>query len=104
MTPSDELLKQILQLSERMLELARGGDWDAVLPLEKERRDLIVDCFAQGNSFRNIERATRRIQKILDMDSSLVSLGAGYRGELAAALQNLQRGRNATQAYHHCGR
>ena len=104
MTQSDERLNEILQLSHRMHALAADGDWDAVFPLENRRRNLIADCFAPDIPFRDPELAARRIQRILDLDRSLMDMGVAQRQELGTALKELHRGRSAAKAYQRCER
>ncbi len=104
MKAGDELLNAIVQLSHRMHDLAVEGNWNEVVRLEQERRDLIADCFAPDNPFQDNERAARRIRRILDRDRGLMAMGEDHKSELGATLQKVQRGRSAARAYDRCGR
>ncbi len=104
MSAGDELLNTIVQLSDQMHELAGQGNWEEVVRLETERRDLIAVCFAKDNPFQDNELAARRIRRILDLDRGLMAMGEDHRGELGKTLQKVQRGRNAARAYRRCSR
>ncbi len=104
MVHGDASLDKLVQLSRRMHDLAAVGDWDAVVGLEKERRDLIAACFSGDNPFQDIELAARRIAQILDLDGRLLEISAAQKTEVGAALNKLQQGRSAISAYEECTR
>lgn len=94
---ANPMLDQALQLSQRMASLGAEGDWAQVVELEKQRSGLLERAFAGEVSVD--ELMASQIRAILDLDRELMSLGVAARGEVAAELGLMQRGRKGSQAY-----
>jgi len=104
MANADQLLAQLLDLSQHLYALASRGEWDEVVKLEGERRELIQACFTPDASFEDPQATVQQIQKIMDIDARVMELGGKARTEAAQALSDIQRGRQAVSAYDKAGR
>lgn len=97
-----QLLEQALQLSQQMSELAESGDWDAVIELESQRRQLLEQTFATKAPID--EALAKGIRRILELDKALVGKSLEIRDEVAAELSQFNRERKAVGAYRSAGR
>jgi len=104
MASADQLLVELVAQSQTIFELATRGEWEEVVKLESERRELIQACFAPNASFDAPQVAAQQIQEIMDIDARVMELGGKARAEAAQALSDIQRGRQAVSAYDKAGR
>lgn len=96
MTPA---LAQLSDQTQRLLALARSGDWDAVTQLEAERRPLLRSTFDPASAVTQSEPYQRVLRDILDADREIMSLAAQRRDDLRNQLQSVGQGRSAMRAY-----
>jgi thiamine pyrophosphate-dependent acetolactate synthase large subunit-like protein len=104
MTSADQLLVELVAQSQNIFELAARGEWEEVVKLESDRRELMQACFAPDASFDDPQVAAQQIQEIMDIDARVMELGGKARTEAAQALSDIQRGRQAVSAYDKVGR
>jgi hypothetical protein len=99
MSPSRHgLLDEALAISRRMAELGGLGEWEAVVALEPQRRQLLEQAFATHAP--PDEFVTDRVRAILDLDKRLMAQSLEAREQVAREIAQHGRGRRATQAYH----
>jgi len=96
-------LETLVTQSRRIYELAVDEEWEKVAELESERQCLIEKCFSSKATFEEPEMAARYIQEIIDLDKKVIAMGVDAQKVLGNALGDLQRGRQATQAYQKVG-
>lgn len=92
-----QLLDDALYMSRRMAELGDAGEWDAVIALEPERRNLLEQAFATHAPAD--EFVTERVRAILDLDKRLMAQSAEARDRIADELGQSSRARKAAGAY-----
>jgi hypothetical protein len=97
-----QLLDQALALSEQMVELGDGSDWEAVIALEPQRRALLEQAFATHAPVDDV--ITQRVQAILDLDRQLMAITLEARDRAATEIGQASKGRKATSAYRNAGR
>ena len=85
-----------------MAELGDAGDWDAVIELEPQRRQLLEQAFATHAPVD--ELIADRVRAILDLDRQLMSQSIAARDQVVAEISRASRGRKATSAYQQAGR
>ena len=103
MAPSrHRLLEDALDMSRRMAELGDAGDWDAVVEIEPQRRDLLEKAFATHSPVD--ELVAERVKAILELDKQLMQQSMAARDRIAAELGHANKGRKATNAYQAAGR
>ncbi len=96
-------LSQILELSQRMLLSAKGGDWEDVVRLEEERHHLIEQIFPLNPKAADADSDAAALREILAMDSQVAKLGVEAKEEARGILAKLQKGRRAAHAYQKTG-
>ena len=98
MIPSrHQLLNDALDMSRRMASLGDVGDWDAVLELEPERRNLLEQAFSTHAPAD--ELVAERVRAILDLDKRLMAQSIEARDRIADELSHTSKGRKAANAY-----
>jgi hypothetical protein len=96
------LLDDALDLSRRMAELGESGEWESVIALEAERRQLLEQAFATHLPADEI--VADRVKAILEFDRRLMSRSLDARERVAAELAATNKGRKAANAYQAAGR
>ena len=96
-------LEQLVKQSRRMHELAVDGEWEQVVALESERQNQMDKFFSSQVTYDDPKLAARYIQEIIDLDKKIIAMGVDAQKILGNALGDLQRGRQATQAYQKVG-
>ena len=89
----------ILDLSEHMLEQAREGNWHTVQAIEAKRRVLIQEYFSYPPVHSDAAMLSQQIRTVLELDDQVNALCRENRNDLAESLEEMSRGRQATQAY-----
>ncbi len=92
-----QLLDDALDMSRRMASLGDAGEWDAVIELEPERRNLLERAFATHAPADEI--VAERVRAILDLDKRLMAQSIEARDRIAEELGQTSRGRKAASAY-----
>ena len=92
-----QLLDDALDMSRRMASLGDAGEWDAVIELEPERRNLLERAFATHAPADEI--VAERVRAILDLDKRLMAQSIESRDRIAEELGQTSRGRKAASAY-----
>jgi len=92
-----QLLNEALEMSRRMASLGGAGDWDAVIDLEPERRNLLEQAFA--THVPADELVADRVRAILDLDKQLMAMSIEARDRIADELGHTNKARKATSAY-----
>jgi hypothetical protein len=97
-----QLLNDALVMSQRMAALGEDGDWEAVIELEPQRRELLEQAFA--THVPADEFVAQRVRAILDLDKRLMAQSIEARDRIAAELSQASKGRKATTAYEAAAR
>jgi len=96
-----QLLNDALEMSRRMASFGDIGDWDAVIELEPERRNLLEQAFSTHAPAD--ELVAERVRAILDLDKRLMAQSIEARDRVADELSQSSKGRKATSAYQSAG-
>lgn len=94
-----EKLREALDLTRRMLDEARQGNWERVQWLENRRHFLLRNCFDMADVLPSPEAVHRLLHRIMEVDREVASRVSTARDETMAVLGELQRGKAATRAY-----
>ena len=78
------LLANVLLMTQHMLEIARGDNWQQVADLEGERRELLNECFASAVAPEHSEIFSEALAAMLHLNEELVSLLDSAKAEAAA--------------------
>ena len=94
-----ERLAAVLLLTERMLNLAKLGDWDQVADSERCRQGLLEDCFDSEVQPHNSELFSEAIAAMLHMNEELMVLLAQARTEASVSFSRDKKGHEAVAHY-----
>ena len=92
-----QLLDDALAMSRRMAQLGDDGNWEAVIELEPQRRELLEEAFA--THVPADEFVAQRVRAILDLDKRLMAQSVEARDRIAEELSRTSKGRKAANAY-----
>jgi len=104
MSESNQLLPEIVRLSQAMRMEGRRADWEKVRELEHRRRGLIATCFPLPASEHDPQWAGDQIREIIDLSREVIEMAEQERLATSASLGKLNKGRQASQAYHRVGK
>jgi hypothetical protein len=94
-----EALTGIIEISQRMLVLARQNQWGSVAELESERKLLVEACFKQPTPEQDSPQVAAAIREVLRINQELVELGGRWRQFLGTEIHTHNQGRAAAAAY-----
>jgi hypothetical protein len=89
----------ILAHTRDMLKAARAGDWDRVIPLERERHARIAQFFSSAPAPHEAAWVRSGIIEILESDEHLLMLCQTRRDDASSGIVDLHRKAAANQAY-----
>ncbi len=92
-------LEKIVELSGSMLKYARAGEWEQVLQMEPQKRELIEQTFPLDDTNGDIASIIKQIQKISSLDQETMQLAAKSSKEFSGLLSKMNTGRQAVAAY-----
>ena len=78
-----ERLAAVVLLTERMLTLAKAGDWDQVSDSERCRQTLLNDCFESEVQPHNSQLFSEAIAAMLHMNEEMIGLLEAAREHVA---------------------
>ena len=78
----------LVELSQRMLDAAEGGDWSAVERLDQDRRSALRELAAEAAAAGNLEEQIVRLRDVAAMDGRLRRIAETAR---RAALDDVRR-------------
>jgi hypothetical protein len=96
-----QLLDEALALTKRMAQLGDGDDWQAVVELEPQRRQLLQRAFATQLPVDEV--MAERVRAILDLDKHLMALTVSAKERIAGDISRSNKGRAAANAYRSAG-
>lgn len=100
-----ELLQEALNLTRKMRDAARVGDWESLTAWEGMRRALLDRRFeglppSPGDTAENQSLHTL-VLDILDIDREVLALSIQARNEAETVLSQIRAGKAAMRAYRH---
>lgn len=96
--------RRLLELTREMLDLGRDGDWVLFAQREEERQNLSRAIFATPVPREAAPAVAECIRRVLDLDQELITLAEAHRDKAARAMREVQRGRQAADAYRRFSR
>ncbi len=100
----EQLVRELLDLTRTMLDLARAGDWALLAAKEDERQRLARDLFATPVPPEAAPVVADCVRQVLSLDQELLQLTEAGREEAAKALKESQKGQQAAAAYRRFSR
>ncbi len=94
-----ERLAAVVLLTERMLNLAKDGDWEQVTESERCRQSLLEDCFETEVQPQNSEIFSEAIAAMLHMNEELLARLQHAREEASLSFSGERRGHQAVAHY-----
>jgi hypothetical protein len=98
-TPRFQALRDIIEITQQMLIMARENQWQQVVEMEAERRRLVEVCFQRPTSEQDAPDVAAAIGEILRINEEVAELGQQWRGRLGTEIQTHKVGRAASATY-----
>ena len=101
-------LKQFLNISQKMLELAKNNDWEKLSDLEIDRKKIMQSFFeaknsADNNSTDNLEhnpdKVEQVIKNVLSINEKIEQLAQKEKATIGQQLHGLKKKQNVHSAY-----
>ncbi len=92
-------LRQLLQLTEEIVQSAREKDWDAMIEKEQQRRSLLREFFQHSIALNEVSHIEETIRQVMALDRKIISLAEAGKLEILKKMRNLSAGRHAIDAY-----
>lgn len=96
---AEDLPEKILEQSRAMLELARRGDWQKLIPLATERDELVYRFFSEDPHAGDSRRVAEILNEVFHLNRKVEALARKGREQTREGLQQVQEGRKALRAY-----
>jgi hypothetical protein len=82
-----------------MLQLAEAEEWEEIVGLEAERRQLIATAFPLTAEQAAIPSTVTDLEQIIELDHRLMGLCTKAQRKIGSVLGKIHKGRQATTAY-----
>lgn len=92
-------LAYVLGLTQDMLRLADDGDWDKVARLEQDRREDLIDCFAQARPAGDAELVAQAMATLLHLNEELMAKLKAARSSVMEQGAEFTKNRSAASSY-----
>ncbi len=92
-------LKQIVEQTNQMLNLAMTGEWERLVEMEKERRQHLMRYFAPDQLGSLPPQATRELEHIIQQDNKIKALAEEARTEVMGHLGRVKQAKQVNNAY-----
>ena len=96
-------LKQFLNISQKMLELAKNNDWEKLSDLEIDRKKIMQSFFEAKNSADNLEHNSDKVEQViknvLSINEKIEQLAQKEKATIGQQLHGLKKKQNVHSAY-----
>jgi len=93
---------KVLRLTQRMLEMAEQGEWEALGQLEQERSRSLDSLFQHPQIPDALHTIAQALQHVVELDRQCIALGQQARDAMAAELNLQAQGERAVRTYLDC--
>lgn len=87
-------------LTSRMIDAARGGDWDTVSSLDQQRRPCFAGLDVASLDMGDLEKSLDGFRALMAMDGQLRSMAESARSQAIGELRQARGRQRATARYH----
>lgn len=91
--------RQVVSLSEQMLDMAHQSQWLQFEETEKQRQILLTEIFKHNAITDMLPKITHFLQQILDYDNESIQLGERARLDTLAELSSIHTNIHAVGTY-----
>ncbi len=99
MSQLQDNLDQAMDLSQRILSLARNAEWGEMERLDRQRLPLLQTLFNDPDLTAQLEGHEQQIETILSLNEQALAVCSEARGGMLKMSRNLKQGRVALKAY-----
>lgn len=98
-TRRTQVLRDIIEVSEAMLVMARENEWERVALLEAERRVMVQGCFERTSREQDAPEVAVAIKEILRLNQEVADLAGSWKDQVGADIRTQNVGRTAAAIY-----
>ncbi len=92
-------LDTLLKMTAEMVDLARSGEWEQLVPLEQRRGRLLREYYAADRLESLPPQARDAIEEIQRQDLKVMNLAQGARNEVVGHLGRMKQVKQINDAY-----
>ena len=96
-------LKQFLDISQQMLELAKNNNWEDFSDLEIDRKKIMQSFFETKNSADNSQHSSDKVEQViknvLSINEKIEQLAQKEKVTIGQQLHDLKKKQNVHSAY-----
>jgi len=96
------LARQVVTMSEQMLDMAHQSQWLSFEKTEKQRQKLLNKIFEHPSIIDMLPKIASFLQQVLDFDNESMQLGEIARHDTLHELSIIRSNVNAVSAYQQC--
>ncbi len=98
--PLNEVLHQVIALTEKSIELAQAELWDQLVDNEASRQATVADLQPILDELESLPDDSReKLEQLIGLNDTLANLCSSRREELASSIKQMSTGRHANKAY-----
>ncbi|HHS83571.1 MAG TPA: flagellar protein FliT [Gammaproteobacteria bacterium] len=92
-------LRQLLALTEGILQDAKQKEWESMMEKEQARRTLMEEFFQQESTIQETVQIEEVARQIMSLDKKIIAMAEAGKLEILKKMRNLSAGQNAVDAY-----
>jgi len=92
-------LRQLLTLTEGILQDAKQKEWENMMEKEQARRTLMEEFFQQEITTREAMQIEAVVRQIMSLDKKIIAMAEAGKLEVLKKMRNLSAGQHAVDAY-----
>ena len=92
-------LRQLLTLTEGILQDAKQKEWENMMEKEQARRTLMEEFFQQESTTREAVQIEEIVRQIMSLDKKIIAMAEAGKLEVLKKMRNLSAGQHAVDAY-----
>ncbi len=89
----------VLNLSQKIAQLAESQDWEAARELENERQNAMQALFSHPDINEALPSMSSLLEQVMQLDAEVILRGESELQQMAVQLNQLGRGKRAVNAY-----
>ena len=92
-------LTDVIEYSETMLEEAEAGNWETVFTVERQRSQILKECFSPPFTKNDKDENNEKILQILNINKKLEAITSKARDDIRNQAGSINKGRHAVGMY-----
>ncbi len=92
-------LRQLLSLTEGILQDAKQKEWEGMMKKEQVRRTLMEEFFQKNSTGQEAPQIEEVIRQVMSLDKKIIAMAEAGKLDILKKMRNLSAGQHAIDAY-----